>query len=460
MRVRRTLSLGRRWIAFATFAIVLIHAYAAMAEDSAPPETLPTTRLLTLDDSVRYALEHNPQLTALREQHGIAAAGVVIARTYPFNPIYQGSYQDAQGPPGSVDNPFVQQHQVTLEVELWHQRCYREQAAFAALSRTDWEIAAQEVTFAINAVRAFDAVLYRQRKLAVTDEALRLNQQGANQAKQLVERGTLKSGDLIVSRAEVSDIKSQLGLNRTALINARRDYYRALGIADGTVEPTGTLERAAPTKPTDFWLSAANDLRPDLFARLAAVRETGADVALQKSNRFGNPTVGPFYAFDNSRVTFIGAQVQVPIPVLNGHSGEIRRAEAQQTQAQLNVRRTEVEIWQDVTLAAANVAETQRTVENYRREILPSLRKGLEDTELLFQQGQGGVDVLRVLDVRRKLLRAEGGYLDALLAYDAAMADLAQAVGDPSVAMGHYQSADPNPETPAAPPDGTMLKQP
>ena len=151
--------------------------------------------LLTLEESVQYALEHNPQLTALREQHGIAAAGVVIAKTYPFNPIYQGSYQDAHGPPGSVENPFLQQHQITLELELRNQRSDREQAAFAALSRTDWEIAAQEMAFAINAIRAYDLVLYRQRKLAVTNEALRLNQQGVEQTKQLVERGTLKSGD-------------------------------------------------------------------------------------------------------------------------------------------------------------------------------------------------------------------------------------------------------------------------
>jgi cobalt-zinc-cadmium efflux system outer membrane protein len=439
---------------------MLFLVHCASGEDSAPSEPLPTTRLLTLDDSVRYALAHNPQLRALREQHGIAAAGVVIAKTYPFNPIYQGSFQDAQGPPGSVENPVLQQHQVTLEVELWHQRCYREQAAFAALSRTDWEIAAQEMAFAINAVRAFDAVLYRERKLAVTEQALRLNQQGADQAKLLVERGTLKSGDLIVSRAEVSDIQSQLGLNRTALISARRDYYRALGISGGSAEPTGAMERPVPAKATDFWLSAANELRPELFARGAAVREAGAEAALQKANRYGNPSVGPFYEFDNSRVTFIGAQVQVAIPVINCHTGEIRQAEAQLTQAQLNVRQTEVEIWQDVTLAAANVAEAQQSAESYRRDILPSLRKGLEDTELLFEQGQGGVDVLRVLDVRRKLLKAEDGYLDALLAYTSAIADLAQAVGDPSVAMGQYQSTDPTIETPAASSAGTILKQP
>ena len=132
MHDHRSSSPANRWIAFVALVSALILARCTLADDSAPSEPLPATRLLTLDDSVRYALAHNPQLTALREQHGIAAAGVVIAKTYPFNPIYQGSFQDAQGPPGSVENPLLQQHQVTLEVELWHQRCYREQAAFAA----------------------------------------------------------------------------------------------------------------------------------------------------------------------------------------------------------------------------------------------------------------------------------------------------------------------------------------
>jgi outer membrane protein TolC len=68
----------------------------------------------------------------------------------------------------------------------------------------------------------------------------------------------------------------------------------------------------------------------------------------------------------------------------------------------------------------------------------------------LFQQGQAGVDVLRVLDVRRKLLRAQDGYLDALLGYTQALADLALAVGDPALAMGLYQAVEdmPKPRNP------------
>lgn len=51
----------------------------------------PASSRLALPDTVRFALENNPQLAAIRQQHGIAAAAVVIVKTYPFNPIYQSN---------------------------------------------------------------------------------------------------------------------------------------------------------------------------------------------------------------------------------------------------------------------------------------------------------------------------------------------------------------------------------
>jgi cobalt-zinc-cadmium efflux system outer membrane protein len=416
---------------------------------------------LSLEATVRYALENNPQLAALRQQHGIAAASVVIAKTYPFNPIYQSNVLYAKGnEPGAVTNSVPQTHQVTLEVQLFHQQRYRQEAAFAALTRTDWEIATQELAFSVNAIRAFDALLYRRGKLAVTEEFLRLNEKAAEQVKLLVERGTLKAGDLLLARAEVKDIQSQIGLNRTAMITARKDYYRALGIAEGSADPSGTLERAAPPGDGEHWLAAALELRPDRFARLSAIAEADADIRYQKADRFGNPQIGPVYEHNESRTDFIGAKIQVPIPVFNRKPGEIQQAQARLAQAHLYVRQTEVEIKQDVTLAAARVAEAQKWVENYRSDVLPTLRKTLEDMDQLFRQGQPGVDVLRVLDVRRKLLRAQDGYLDALLTYTSALADLAQAVGDPAQAMGSCPPATPPLEVQPRAPEQTETSRP
>jgi cobalt-zinc-cadmium efflux system outer membrane protein len=423
--------------------LVLLTAPLAFAQTPTPVPDAPPPPL-TLEATVCFALANNPQLAALRQQHGIAAAGIVIARTYPYNPITQSTLVNAKGSDPAVDLlPIAQQHKITLDVEVRCQRSFRKQAAFAALSRTDWEIAYQEVTFAVNAIRAFDTLLYRQQKLAVAEEFLRLNEKSAEQVKQLVDRGTLRAGDLILARAEVRDVQTQIGLNRTNLVSARRDFARALGVPEyACFALQGTLERTAPPGGCEGFLEAALEHRPDLFARKSAVAEAEARLRLQIADRFGNPTVGPVLEFDESRTRFIGAQVGFPIPVFNHRPGEIQQRRAEVGQALLYLRQTEVEIQQDVPAAVARVAEAADWVRNYQTQVLPDLQKYLDEMERLFQQGQPGVDVLRVLDVRRRLLRARDGYLDALLSYTQALSDLALAVGDPALAMGLYSEPE------------------
>jgi cobalt-zinc-cadmium efflux system outer membrane protein len=412
------------------------------------------TPVMTLEAAVQYALENNPQLAALRRQHGIAAAGVVIARTYPFNPIAQSAVQHARGP--NVTNSVPSQHQVTLELEILGQRHFRKQAAFAALTRTDWEIAFQEVTFAVNAVRAFDSLLYRQAKLGVVEEFLRLNEKATEQVGQLVERGTLRPPDLILARTEVNTVRTQIGLSQTAVESAKRELARALGMYAIDMPLQGTLERAVPGADEDHLLDAALEHRPDLFARRSAVTEAEARVQLQLADRFGNPKVGPAYQVNETKVEFIGGQVSVPLPLFNRRQGEVQQLKEQQAQAMLYLRQTEVEVRQDVHAAFTRLVTARTWVDNYRKQVLPDLRKSLEDMDRLFRQGQAGVDVLRVLDVRRALLRAQDGYMDALQIYTQALADLAQAVGDPTLAVGCYQQSEelpaPKPVPEAMPP--------
>ena len=107
---------------------------------------------------------------------------------------------------------------------------------------------------------------------------------------------------------------------------------------------------------------------------------------------------------------------------------KILQRKSEVSQAALQVRELEVAIRQDVPAAAARVTEAREWLRTYQTQVLPDLQKSLDDMERLLQQGQVGVDALKVLDVRRNLLRARDGYLDALLTYTQALADLAEQV--------------------------------
>jgi hypothetical protein len=66
---------------------------------------------------------------------------------------------------------------------------------------------------------------------------------------------------------------------------------------------------------------------------------------------------------------------------------------------------------------------------------LPNLRQSVKDFQTLLEKGDPNVTVLHVVDIRRKLLKADDGYWDAVWEMRQALADLAAAIGDPALAV-------------------------
>ena len=77
--------------------------------------------------------------------------------------------------------------------------------------RTDWDIAAQEITLIVRVIRAFDTVVYRFQKNQLILDTIALDQKTAQEAKNLVAAGKLRPGDLIILRSEIEDARAQLG---------------------------------------------------------------------------------------------------------------------------------------------------------------------------------------------------------------------------------------------------------
>jgi cobalt-zinc-cadmium efflux system outer membrane protein len=413
---------------------------------SATARADPVPQVLTRDAAVRWALQNNPELAALRQQHGISAAAVIIAETYPFNPIWEAKVRAINGPESAgITNRVSNEHKLLLDMEIRHQGRYRRRAAGAALTRTDWEIASQEVSLAVRVMRAFDAVIYQQNKLGLIEETLRLNEQAAQEVGLLAKQGKLHAMDLILARTEVNDSRAQLAPAHLAYEKASHELRRALGVVEGNFEAQGTLDAPPVQENPEALLAAALEQRPDLHARQAAIAEADARVRLALADRYGNPNVGPAYEYDPTRINLIGVQFTVPLPVFNTHRGEICQRVAERTRAALELRQTEVTVQQDVAAALARLNAARRWVQTYHDELLPDLQESLDAARKLFAAGDPGVDVLRILDVRRKLLKARDAYLDALWEVSQARADLAASVGDPSAALVSGETSQPPP---------------
>jgi outer membrane protein TolC len=422
---------------------------APPAPDVAPVAAPTAPRVFTRQAAVLWTLQNNPELMALRQQHGIAAAAIVIAETYPFNPVWESRVRYATGPESAaVTNVVPTENSVMLEVECRGQGGYRRQEASAALARTDWDIANQELTFAVRAVRAFNAILYRQRKIELIRDNLTLTEQAAEQIRRLL--GTkFHAADQIQIQTELADVRSQLPPGRLALESARYDLRRLLGVLAEDVLLTGELTPLPGELDSVRLTQAALAQRPDLRGRQSAVAEAQARLRLEVANRLGNVTVGPNFEQDPTNISMVGVQFLVPLPVLNTHRGLVEQRQAERVRATLDLRQTEVLVQQDVQAALARLQNARAWLDTYQKEVRPSLERNLDAIRKLWLEGEPGVDVLRVIDVQRKLLRARDAELDALFEVTQAEADLAAAVGDPALVVGPCPA--PPPEEPPPP---------
>jgi outer membrane protein TolC len=402
------------------------------AEAAAPAPRPPA---LTLEAAVHFAVENNPALAAQRMQHGIAAARVIIADTYPFNPILENRIQVATGPAASagITNRLPLEHILVWEVEWRGQRGFRRQAAAAALSRTDWEIAYQEQLLAVQAVRAYLGLLYRQEKLRIANETLQFNQRLVENSEKLLKGGKLRPADLNVAQSEVTVTQDLVNAGYESVTAARHDLYRVLGIVGGTFEIEGTLECTSPPWDVNTLTELALTRRADLHARRHAVNEMFANIQLARANRFGNPSIGTAYTYDPSRVSQIGAQINFPLPLVNTRRGELQQSEAEYAQASQQLRQAEINVRQDVASAMARLAAAERRAETMRTKILPDLNRAVEDMDRLFRNGD--VDLLRAIDVRRKLLSTRDTYLDVLWGVWQARSDVLAATGEPVLGL-------------------------
>jgi cobalt-zinc-cadmium efflux system outer membrane protein len=409
---------------------------------------------------VTFGLEHNPTLTAVRTQRGVAAAGVIIARQYPFNPVLQLSELGAGGPDAAgITNRAFNATVVRLDLEVRGQRGIRQDGAAATLTRTEWDIASQELTVAVALIRAYDTALYRQRRLELQDETIRLAQQVYEETRKLADLGKgVRTSDVVLARTGLNAARAQRGQAQTAVAVARADLRRQLGTDDDSFTLAGELVLPPPTTDRDELTQVAFGARPDLNSRRLMVAEAEALLRLDIANRYGNPSAGPMFEYNETRVTFVGLAMYLPIPVLNTRNGEIMQRRAQLTRAAADVRQVELQAGLDVQAALARLAAAQKWADSYARDVLPSLRQAREEMDRLFSANE--VDVLKVIGVQQNYLQALGTYLDAQFEVSQATADLALAVGDHRIAMGIDPRPKPEPPREPAPNPAPAKKKP
>ncbi len=353
----------------------------------------------------------------------------MIADHYPFNPVAQADIQGVNDQAKSAPNRVKQTYGISQEIELGHQGDYRRSQANSGWSRSTWEVRQQEIALTALVAKRYQTLVYAQRKLELGREVYRLDQQLVTQTERLFEANQNPRGDVILSRLEAIDARRIDAANELAYREVQHDFRAALGVT-AAVDFLPLEQLDYTDKCLDFGslMQQACACNPDIRAKRAALAEATAALQLAIASQHANITAGPTAEIDENYTVFVGGSVSMPIQILNRKQGERQQADAQRLKAAEDLAQTQAKVQIGIQAILEVFGERLKAAKEIDRET-PLVEKSLEDAGRLFTAGQ--MDLLKLVELRRRALGARQQSLDATQEAILAEIDLTTATGCP-----------------------------
>lgn len=375
-------------------------------EPAPGPGSLPGMTLAQLED---MAVRCNPTLAQAAARVQAAHGQYVQAGLYP-NPVagYQASEIGDEGRAGQQGG-FVGQEIVTAgKLRLNRDIASQEirQAEYA------WQV--QRFRVLTDVRRTFYDVLVAQRSLELTEQLVRIGDEGIKSTEALMKAKEAARVDVLQARIEAESAKILLEKARNRHAAAWRDLAAVVG--DGTMQPTPLTGDLLDNMAQLGWEDTLNRLlaeSPQLAGAKAGVARAQAALNRECAGRYPNIDLQVSAQYDNATQDSIaGVQVGVPLPIFNRNQGNIRRAQAELAAAQQETRRVQLALQQRLAIVFEHYATARHQVEKYHGDILPNADESLKLVSSGYRQGEFSYLVL--LTSQRTYFQTNLAYLDAL----------------------------------------------
>jgi outer membrane protein len=353
-----------------------------------------TVRALNIDQAIRTALQHNPQLTSSTLLEGAAKADRAATRA-PFWPTVElgYSYWRSDRDP-NLDTSELSTATATARFNLFNGGSdrFRYAAAVANEEGATWQRRAVAADTVLQTRRSYIGALRAERNLESAEETLKLLQRQLRDTRLRLEQGLLARNDLLRVAVEAASAEQVVVSARGAVSVSRQALELAMGqtLDEGTPleEIAAVRTRAVSYDELLPWMLEARSELHALNSRLAAQKaerkavrgDLLPDVDLVLSyERFGNEALpeADDIDYDSDSRTLL----QASWPIFSGFSTHYELAGRRQRilALQEDIRAVQDALslqlrnaLEDYKVAAANLETAARAVEqaeeNYRVE--------------------------------------------------------------------------------------------
>ncbi len=383
---------------------------------------------LTPEQAVVWALDHNPKVMAAKKAWDAARARIWPARMLP-DPEVIFEYEGLSGALrlsrfGERNVGFSQTLEFPTKPYLRGRVADRE----AQVSRRDYESARIEI--AADVLKACGRVWASQRIQRYAAENLKLANEFRDKTKVRVEAGDASSVEALRAEVEAGRAEAEVTAadNRAALARASLNTLLNRDLST-PVEVAGELTYTPTETDVQTLRQMALERRPDLQGAQVALEGARAGRGLAASSLL------PDLTFWLSRQTVRGAgdfwktgvSFTVPVWAFGRQRGEIAGAGAEVVRAEAEQTGTKNRALLEVEEAYLSVKTSEKRVLLYRDRVLPSAEETYRMVRLRYDEGKS--NYLEVIDAGRTLSETRVAFVEALLDYHTAQADLTGAVG-------------------------------
>jgi cobalt-zinc-cadmium efflux system outer membrane protein len=397
----------------------------------------PGAQLITLDQAIQMALEHNHTLLAARTTIEQNLAEEITANLRPdpvlmgdtqFLPIFQPSNFNSD----YLDNTAQFDVGLSYLFERGMKRQHRLQAAKDQTAVTRWQVADNERTLTFNVSTDFINVELAESTLELADQDLKSFQQAVDITELRYKAGAIGKDDLLKMKLQLLQFQTDVAQAKLARVQGLSDLRQLLGYEQVSAEydVSGSFDYQQMKDGLEDLQAAALKSRPDLEAAQQGVAAANSAFNLQKA-------IGKRDVTGQINYTHIGYLNDVSLfgsmqlPIFDRNQGEIKRAGIAITQAREQQMFANGQVLTDVRDAYEGWKANDEIVGLYRSGYLDDAQQSLDITEYAYKHG--AASLLDFLDAERTFRATQLGYRQALATYLQSLEQLREAVGTRSL---------------------------
>lgn len=406
---------------------------SSTTHDAETPPGTESRRDLSSDEAVAVALFLNPELRAIRKQHGVAE-GELVSAGLLSNPVISASWLHIQDFTTDFASGLIglgaswvppRPGEIAAKETLARARIDEVEAEVSA---AEWRVATDVRVACLHAGIAAD-------HLRLAEGLLKL-QERVNQFIQ-DKRRLGDATDLDLSFAEVEHASALQGqaLAEGELERARQELNTLLGLP-----PLAEVELAASVEPPEPDLSKLDrsrleelmlEHRPEIAAARSAYEQ--AEQRLRLACLASWPWFGVNAQYERDAgegtdsIDKIGGGVDLELPILNRNQGEIASLEAERARLREAFRAQVYRGQSELSAALRSLRAQQRLIAIYRDTVQPALDENARLTEA--GVALGNFDLVQLIATQDKSLRTRREFLSAQLELGSAWFELERALG-------------------------------